>query len=374
MIKRLSVLLVAIALSASCFISCDSKKADETDTTAETSEDTTVVTQSNLEAETAGSAASGKFTPPQSYKYPNGCIFTLNEDKQSYTLIEYTGTQADLTIPSLVYDTPVTAIAPNVFSQCKALKSVVISNGITDIGDGAFQQCSALESVSLPSTLIDLGRNTFILCTSLKSLDIPEGVTKIKWNLLYGCSSLESVTIPSTVTEIDSYVFDDCGSLKSIRIPKSVGLIGKGIVRGCSSLESITVEDGNARYHSRGDCLIDTEAKTVIGGCKTSVIPTDSSVETIGKEAFRALSTLTYIFIPDTVKLIDTSAFAECAELAKITVGSGLQTVEAMAFEGCEKLAEVTYNGSEEDWSNIEISIKNEFLISATKHYAKIVE
>lgn len=101
-----------------------------------------------------------------------------------------------------------------------------------------------------------------------------------------GCSSLTSITIPYGVTNIGSYAFELCSSLTSITIPDSVTSIGDATFWGCSSLKNITVSKGNKVYHSEGNCLIETASKTLITGCKTSVIPTDGSVTSIGDSAF----------------------------------------------------------------------------------------
>ena len=82
---------------------------------------------------------------------------------------------------------------------------------------------------------------------------------------------------------------------------------------------SITVEEGNSVYHSAGNCIIETASKTVVAGCKTSAIPNDGSVTSIGDYAFYGCSNLASVTIPDSVTSIGSSAFASCYELTSVT-------------------------------------------------------
>ena len=80
------------------------------------------------------------------------------------------------------------------------------------------------------------------------------------------------------MTSIGDYAFYNRSGLTSATIPDSVTSIGYGAFYGCTGLTSIVVEDGNPVYHSAGNCIIETDSKTLILGCKTSVIPDDGSV------------------------------------------------------------------------------------------------
>ncbi len=96
-------------------------------------------------------------------------------------------------------------------------------------------------------------------------------------------------------------------------------------------IETIEVEKGNPYYHSEGNCLIETATKTLVLGCKNSVIPDDGSVTKIGKCAFNGCQKLNYIVIPDCVTEIGYMAFAYTG-LKEVTMPEDLEEVAAHAF------------------------------------------
>src|SRR5699024_4859621 len=96
--------------------------------------------------------------------------------------------------------------------------------------------------------------------------------------------------------------------------------IGYGAFSGCDSLTSIIVDPQNSVYHSDGNCLIETQSKTLIAGCGTSVIPSDGSVTSIGEGAFSYCESLMSITIPDSVTVIGDKAFLSCRSLESVMI------------------------------------------------------
>ncbi len=185
------------------------------------------------------------------------------------------------------------------------------------------------------------------------------------------CKTLTSITIPDDVTSIGHEAFCGCTSLTSITIPASVTSIGWGALCSCTSLESITVAAGNPVYHSAGNCLIETASKTLIAGCKNSVIPNDGSVTSIKDAALRGCTSLERITIPDSVTSIGDHAFDGCCKLKynfyekakylgntnnpyvaliratntsafSYTIHPNTKFICSDAFDGCDFLAKIT--------------------------------
>ena len=239
--------------------------------------------------------------------------------------------------------------AHNLYLNGELIIDLVIPDGVTSIGSSAFYNCSNLTSIIIPDSVTSIGSSAFEDCDSLVSITLPfvgaqkDGTKNTHFGYIFGTvpASLKTVIITGG-TSIGDYAFYNCSSLTSITIGDSVTSIGQNAFYGCSGLESINVENGNSQYHSQGNCLIETASKTLILGCKNSIIPTDGSVTSIGEDAFHDCSGLTSITIPDSVTSIGSSAFSSCSSLTSITIPDGVTSIGDRAFYGCSGLTSIT--------------------------------
>ena len=179
-------------------------------------------------------------------------------------------------------------------------------------------------------------------------------VTTSPWKIYY--KTLKNLIVESGVTSIGRYAFYNCTGLTSINIPDSVTSIYDYAFSYCTGLTSITVDSGNTVYHSNGNCLIETGSKTLIAGCKNSIIPDDGSVTNIGSSAFYHCTGLTSITIPDGVTSIGAWAFKNCTGLTSIIIPDSVTSIGRDAFDNSG------YYNREENWTDNVLYIGNHLI------------
>jgi hypothetical protein len=281
-------------------------------------------------------------------------------------------TEGTITIPAMVEGLRVIKIKSDAFGFCRNITNVIIPEGITTIESSAFEYCTKLESVHIPAsvTSINTAYNPFMYCEELASITvdgnntiydsrngcnaivetktntlvvgcknsiIPNTVIGIGKRSFYGCINLTSIVLPNSIETIEEGAFIFCYGLKEILIPENVVNIGAGVFSSCNNIEHIKVAENNQVYDSRQGCnaIIHKASKTLVAGCKNSIIPDD--VIRIEDKAFEAHFDLTQIFIPEKVKEIGEKAFS-FTKLKSINLPEGLTVIGNNAFGNCDSL------------------------------------
>lgn len=278
---------------------------------------------------------------------PNVLTFMRNDAGDGLVVYDCATTATGkLVIPSTYNDLPVTEIGEDAFYKCNSLTSIVIPDSVTTIAKDAFYNCTGLTSVVIGNGVTSIGDYAFRGCSKLTSVNIPNGVTAIPDYAFDGCKKLASINLPNSVIRIGTAAFSDCASLTDITIGSGVTTISDYAFVGCSGVTNFQVAEGNRVYHSDGNCLIKTASKTLIAGFKTSQIPADGSVTSIGGWAFTNNTGLTNIVIPDGITSIGDSAFAGCNGLTSITIPDSVTSLGNYVFQYCNSMTSVTIPGS----------------------------
>ena len=229
------------------------------------------------------------------------------------------------------------------YAQQPNEQNYVVPYGTTEIIEKQFYDRNDLTTAVIPDTVKSIGSFAFYHCRRLTSVIIPDSVISIAENAFFGCTELTNVTLGRNIKLIDSQAFHECKNLKSLVIPDSVTDIHSFAFTECSGLASITVANGNPKYHSINNCIIETATKTLILGCKNSIIPTDGSVTSIGRSAFSGRHNgLISINIPASVTSIGWSAFNRCSELTSITIPDSVVDIGNYSFCDCNSITTAT--------------------------------
>ena len=241
------------------------------------------------------------------------------------------------------------------------------SDFVTDGWLGIKEYTGNDTNVVIPERIWRICMDAFKDNTNIRVVTIPENVSTIELGAFYGCTGLTKVNFSEGLETIGYSAFGLCAGLKSIFIPGSVTDIKEGAFEGCTALESISVSKSNKNYHSSKNCLINTKEKTLIAGCKNSIIPNDESVNTIADSAFYECKDLKSITIPDSVTSIGEYAFNNCTGLISIKIPGSVTSIGKDAFGFCKNLTEVTIPESVTEIGEDAFSRCDNLIIKCTK-------
>ena len=292
----------------------------------------------------------------------------------------------------------VTTIGGNTFTSCRGITTLVIPDSVTHIHTSAFFDCNDLVSVTLGAGVEYVSDTTFIDCykmvevinrsslvieagsvdygkVGLYALEVHFGPSRLIYegdyifyqfenkNYLVAYTGRESsptlpesfngesyeiyeyafyrhyyltkIVIPEGVTSVGQKVFSQCRNLREVEIPTTLTAIGKEAFYVCNKLTSVrirdissflkikfTTADSNPLYHA-GNLIVD--------GLK-----------------------VTSITLPEEITEIKSYAFAGATGLRQVNIHTGLAKIAANAFSGCNSLYALCYDGTREEWGQID--------------------
>lgn len=158
-----------------------------------------------------------------------------------------------------------------------------------------------------------------------------------------------------TVTAIGDSAFNPSHTItnvSSVFIPATVTSIGRFAFRCCKFLATVTFAEGS-QLKSIG---VSAFSGTDSAHPRFTEIQIPYSVETISTNAFHNCQDLESITLPASLKTIEVGAFSGCRNLSEVKLPASLKTIQSSVFADCSSLETVFYDGSLEQWSQINTS------------------
>ncbi len=252
-----------------------------------------------------------------------------------------TGLVAPLTLPEGLH-----TIGDLAFSHCSGLTgNLTFPSSMTVIGEYAFEYCSGLTgSLVLPSALTSVGEGAFARCTGFSGyLQVPGSVLSIADGAFYDCNGLTDIYYAGSWDDWYA-VAPNPGPYNGAALHFGAAVSESGwfgtsnpflwildsrghlLVRGSGDMESFRDDQDIPWYPYRQDILHLTVAPGVTG---------------IGAHAFKQLTQLVSVFLPDGLEYIGGCAFDHCESLPEISLPESVATIEWYSFGSCYALTDI---------------------------------
>lgn len=287
-------------------------------------------------------------------------------DKATKTIIDHSGKEENLIIPTEIDGVSVEALGDRSISGYYLLKSVTIKKNIKRMEGNPFARSTLIASINvdddneffssmdgvlfdkkkekiyhypwmkrgteyeIPESVLKIGKRAFS-SSELNRIVIPRNAKEIEESAFSGCGKLTGINIPDGMVSIMSGAFMSCFELSSIYIPDSVINLGTSIFNYCKKLESVRLSEN-----------IDSIPAGTFETCeKIKNIHIPNKVTSIGGYAFANCKSLENIKIPDNVNYIRLCAFYGCRSLTEANIPKGIKKIELNTFSLCNKLKEI---------------------------------
>ena len=254
------------------------------------------------------------------------------------------------------------------FMNCNNLTSVDLGS-IQKLGDRAFYGCTSLKKITLPSTITNLGWECFDGTTIVTSMATVPPVIDKSENETSSIPMGEFVLVNVPEASLDSYKSANYWKDMAKRVfpigtkfdyevtteaqPSTSGLLDKVGLKNANSIVSLKVKGSinsydimiirnkmdNLHYLDLSDANVVENSYEYYTGCSTKN-------DTIGRNAFRELSKLVTVSLPNSVKAIESGALYNCTKLKSVVLPEKLESIEGGwegAFANCSSLTDVKF-------------------------------
>lgn len=266
-------------------------------------------------------------------------------DDGTVLLVDYSGSEPNLTIPDTIDGKTVTGIGNGTFLSNTTLQSVKLNKSLEVIEAYAFCACTALTQITFGNRIWRIGEMAFeetpwlvgqtedfvvvgdgVLLKyqgTANDVVIPDGIKHISAAFATS-TSVVSVEMGADVLTVGDYAFSYNPALRRVIIGENVTRIGNYAFDGCTYLPYVNIPD---RVEYIGDYAFND--------CNYLVdVSLGNSLREIGQYAFKYCSRLMCVTMAATVERIAPYAFAECYSLTLVYYAGTQAQFDAMGLDG----------------------------------------
>ena len=217
--------------------------------------------------------------------------------------------------------------------------SIVLGSDISDLsqGDEVFG-ATAGATVSFTSLVTRVPAHAFEGSgVAAVDLSAPEGV--VIGASAFRNTHLTSIILTANLTDVESYAFADVATLTSVTVRSTVDFTGENIFYNSGAPAGISVTVDTARL---SDNIF---YASVAPNVKTVTFVTGTA-ERIGKNAFRDLTAITSVVLPEGIKIVEESAFRGDSGVTTLTVPKSVVTIRPYAFAYMDGLSVLNFNAT----------------------------
>ncbi|HPF56339.1 MAG TPA: leucine-rich repeat protein, partial [Clostridiales bacterium] len=214
-------------------------------------------------------------------------LFTYEITDSVITITKYKGALTDVIVPAVIDSKTVGAIGASAFAGTGVV-SVSIESGIASVGEKAFSNCTALEFISVPASVTSIAADAF------------EGSANAR---IAAPSGSAGANLAATLSIAATYPYEIDNGIYQFEVYDSYA-----VILACKSTEAeITVP-------------------TTLYG---------KTVTVINSEAFKNLTSLTKVTLPENLTALLSHAFIGCTALQTVVFPAGVITIGEDAFDNC---------------------------------------
>ena len=269
-------------------------------------------------------------------------FYMKNSNNEYYEITSMT----EIEIPNTVIN-----IGGYQFCGFDNITSVVIPESVTGIGKNAFSDCDSLENVYYNGTIEDWCNIKFSDYDSNPMYYAEHFYMKDSNNEYYEVTEL---VIPNTLTSIE-YQFYSFDNIVRVVLSNSVISIEEDAFEDCKSLESV--------YYNG---TLEEWCKIEFGNRYSN--PMYYAEHFYMKDSNNEYYEVTELEIPNTVTSIGYQ-FYSFDNITKLIIPNSVTSIGEDAFRAYSNINNVYYNGTLEDWCNIEFSNVYSNPMSYAKHF-----